>query len=114
MIRLGFVSNSSSTAFTITNKTDKMLTLLDFAQETVHLVEEFNGEYGYSENEKNFLQSARDRVKNGDETAYIKPGKNEMGFGDEDGDLLGKVYDYMLRDGGSSKRFDWRFLEYWR
>jgi hypothetical protein len=38
--------------------------------------------------------------------------KKTISFGDEDGDLLGKVYDYILREGGESKSFKWKFDEY--
>ena len=35
-------------------------------------------------------------------------------FGDEEGTIIGNVYDYILRDGGTSKSFTWRFDKYYR
>ena len=35
-------------------------------------------------------------------------------FGDEQGTLIGQVFDYILRDGGSSENFTWRFYEWLR
>jgi hypothetical protein len=43
-----FITNSSSTCFTITNKSDKDLTLVDFAHETRHLLHKYNNEYSES------------------------------------------------------------------
>jgi len=44
----------------------------------------------------------------------FKPGHQTYAvFGDEDGTLIGGVFDYILRDGGSSKSFTWEFYE-WR
>ena len=40
-IRNGFVSNSSSTSFTIVNISDKSKTIVDFVKETPHLIEEY-------------------------------------------------------------------------
>lgn len=111
-VRYGFVSNSSSTSFVITNKTDKDLTLKDFIEENYFLVDQYNFEYGccghYSVCE--LVGSA----KTGD--IILKPGETEMEFGDHDGEFactpLGNVYDYILRDGGESERWKWRFDHY--
>jgi hypothetical protein len=37
--------------------------------------------------------------------------KKILVFGDEDGDVIGNVFDYMLRDGGKSKNFKWKISE---
>lgn len=105
--RRGFVSNSSSTVFIITNKTDGPLSLVEFAKETKHLVKEFNEEFHYKFTIKDFFKSAEART-----SCILQPGPNELSFGDEDGDVLGHIYDYMLRDGGETQRFKWRFFEY--
>jgi len=111
-VRDGFVSNSSSTSFVIINKTDKELTLRDFIRDNAHLVDQYNFEYHhcghYSVSE--LVHSA----KTGDIILY--PGETEMEFGDHDGEFaftpLGNVYDYILRDGGESERWKWRFDHY--
>ena len=125
--RSGKIANSSSTSFIVTNFTNKNLTLLDFAKEVLFLVNNYNKIYRRYCNkvtEKQFLDSAKARCqddskvyRNDDDIYYqckpiLQPGENLMTFGDEDGDILGQVFDYMLRDGGSTKRFTWRFYEF--
>ena len=112
-IKLDFITNSSSTAFIIQNTTDKELNLTDFVLENQNLLDEFIDEYGYQWDarftQKNLLESA----------AYnnvIFPPCSEIRcvFGDESGTIIGQVYDYMLREGGTSKSFKWRFQEWLR
>ena len=111
-LRNGFVSNSSSCAFIITNLTDKPLRLVEFTKETPELVVKFIERYSWHEedeyNQETMVASAKQRDE------VLKPGENYVVFGDEDGTLVGQVYDYILRDGGSSKRFTWRFEEWLR
>ena len=110
-LKTDFVTNSSSTAYIITNTSDKMLTLADFALENIDLLEQFHHEYDwYGDNEKftdvPFLESA---AREGIE---FKPGESKHCiFGDEDGTTIGHVYDYMLRSEGESKNFKWQFHE---
>ncbi len=111
-VRDGFVSNSSSTSFIITNTTDKDLTLRDFIRDNAHLVDQYNFEYYFCNH-----YSVQDLVKSANTGEIIlKPGDTMMTFGDNDGEFactpLGNVYDYILRDGGENDRWKWRFDHY--
>lgn len=108
-VRNGFVSNSSSTSFYITNLSNVERTLVEFVNENPQLVEQFNRQYDYNHTQIEMLYSA----KTNDEV--WKPNETKVCvFGDEDGTLIGRVFDYILRDGGKSKNFSWRFREYYR
>lgn len=124
-IRNGFISNSSSTAFIIHNKTPEVnyntvnldsenpyneKYLVDFVKEVVEetdIVESFNDMYVWEEEdyitEEDLIKSAENNNK------YITCGKSEIIFGDEQGTLVGRVFDYMLRDGGETETFSWEF-----
>ena len=108
--RTGFVSNSSSTSFFITNTSDKVLTLVDFVEENPQLVEQFCKQFDwYSFTQKQLIQSARENPMEFD------PGVSTLAiFGDEDGTTIGHVFDYILRDGGESANFTWQFNEFHR
>ena len=113
-IRKGFVSNSSSTAFIICNKTDQDKTLKDFMLENYDLFRGFIGRYDWYMKDpkyswKKVLKSAEDRN-------LIFPANSEKiyKFGDEDGDQIGTILDYSLRDGGESDSFFWEFYEWHR
>lgn len=109
-LRRGFVSNSSSSSFIIRNLTNKNLSLIDFIKENKHLIKEFNSEYS----DKVTLQDMLNSAVSEDSKDYFKPGDNNCVFGDESGTTHGRVYDYILRSGGSSKNFSWKFDEYLR
>ena len=73
----------------------------------------FKEEYDYVDDYKytqeNLIESAR---KN---NMKFRPGHGKWSaFGDEYGTLIGQVFDYILREGGSSENFTWRFSEYLR
>ena len=106
--RTGFVTNSSSTAYIIVNRSDKRLYLEDFIRENPQFVQDFNAFYGYEYTQEEMLQCARKRHES------FHSGKNNVEYGDNDGDVLGQVLDYILRDGGRSKNFIWTFDEYLR
>ena len=113
-IRNGFVSNSSSTAFIITNLTSEEKSLVDFVYENPEIVTDYNKKYGYNEdafsyNNDQLVDCALKR-----ETTWSPNESKVVRFGDEDGDVIGRVYDYMLRDGGKSPSFKWEFNHYLR
>ena len=104
-----FVTNSSSTAYIICNTSERMKTLWNFVEENPQLIQEYNESYSYEHTQDELLDSA---LQNNED---FKPGKSVYcTFGDEDGTLIGQVFDYILREGGSSKSFTWKFCEYLR
>ena len=123
--RNGFVSNSSSSSFIIRNTSDKELTIVDFVKENPQLIEEFKNQYDSHKDDpkftqENLIKSAQDRLDDKYSinttrkvSIYIIPPKRNwcLVFGDEHGDLIGEVFDYILRDGGQSKNFTWRLEE---
>lgn len=106
-IRDGFISNSSSTSFVITNTTSENKTLVDFVEENPQLVEMFNEQHGYKYTQEQMLDSAGDLCIN------FQPKESQAcAFGDEDETAIGHVFDYILRGGGRSESFKWKFKEY--
>lgn len=110
-IRNGHVSNSSSTSFMITNTSNIKRTLVEFVKENPQLIEMYNEQYGYGKDISQYelLISAMENDCEWD------PGETQdCLFGDEDGTLIGKVFDYTLGYGGNSENFSWRFNEWHR
>lgn len=109
-IRQSFVSNSSSTSFTITNTSSEIKTLVDFAKENDFLRKEFCVQYDWHD------FSYEEMIKSAEkENITFLPGETvDCIFGDEQRTTVGCVYDYMLRNGGVSENFRWRLVEYLR
>lgn len=109
-IRNGFVSNSSGTSFIITNTSDESKTLVDFVEENPQLIEDFCREYDWNNNTQEEL------LKSAEENNIDFPPNTAHSciFGDRQGTLIGLVFDYILRDGGKSESFKWRFEEWLR
>jgi hypothetical protein len=113
--RLAFVSNSSSCSFIIKNRTNEKKTLVDFVEENPSLVEEFSAQYDLDTDQKTMLKCAAGRLAAEPRLyTFRAKEKKSMSFGDEDGDSVGIVFDYMLRYGGKSKSFSWEFEHFLR
>lgn len=113
-LKTDFVTNSSSTAFIITNTSNKELTLVDFVQENPQIIEEYIKYYDWNKGNPRYTQENM-LVSAGCNNETWEPGESkEVVFGDEQGTLVGAVFDYMLRDSGSSENFKWEFSEYHR
>lgn len=113
-IRSDFVTNSSSSSFIITNKTSKDKTLVDFVKENPELVEEFKRYYGWYMDDPRFTQENMMSCAYSRNEIFPANSSDKYIYGDEDGDVVGHVFDYILRNGGESESFKWRFHEYHR
>ena len=112
--RTGFVSNSSSCSFSITNTSNSPKTIVDFAKENIYLLDKFNDDYDwYNFTKEQLLLSAKKRLgRNSSDEYRFKPHETKvLVFGDEQNDVIGNIYDYMLRDSNESKNFAWHLEE---
>ena len=108
-IRNGCVSNSSSTSFIITNTSDEEKSLVDFVNENPQLVREFCDTYDwYDFTQGDLLKSAEENNE------ILTPGSNYVVFGDEDGTIIGLVFDYILREFEGSENFECEVSRYLR
>lgn len=110
--RKSLVSNSSSTSFTITT-TEEGLTLEDFVRENPQILEDFLETYPWYKGDPHFTQEQMllDAKRRGE---VFPQEKTILSYGDEDGDTLGHIFDYALRRGGRSARFQWSFHRFQR
>lgn len=109
--RSDFVTNSSSSSFVIHNRTTEKLSIIDFIIENKHLIDEYNNEYGGKYKLSDLIKAAEDEYTN---IMFDPKSDTVCIFGDEDCNPLGSCYDYILRDGGSSKSFSWSLNGYLR
>jgi hypothetical protein len=110
--KIGFVTNSSSTAFMITNTSNETKTLVDFVLENPQLIEQYKSQYDCN-NDETYSQIMLVKSAKLNNTKFMPGHSTYSVFGDEDGTLIGEVFDYILREGGKSKSFTWKFYE-WR
>lgn len=104
-IRLGFVTNSSSSSFVIRNKSNKSKTMVDFIKEIYDdLSNEFTDPEDYDESEgKITLERAIEIVK--EENIVIGPGKMFPMETNSESEGIRRLL-YSLGS-GSSKNFEW-------
>ncbi len=95
-IKLGFITNSSSTSYTIINKTDRNISAREFIENLWNNgLSNIMNEYDYHDE-----YSKEDIIKSleNDYNFILKVGKSWFKFGDESGTIAGRVLDYCLRD----------------
>jgi hypothetical protein len=113
-IKTDFITNSSSTAYMITNLSNEQKTLVDFVKENPQLITMYLKKYGdYWESDRNekFTQENLSKSAEENNIVFNSLERKYCAFGDEDGTLIGNVFDYILRDGGSSENFKWEYEE---
>jgi hypothetical protein len=113
-IRNGFVSNSSSSSFVIVNQTGEHKTLVDFVEENPQLLDDFLNRYDWNKENPDFSYEQMELDAHQRQLTWGPNESQECIFGDEEGDVIGKVYDYILRDGGQSDSFKWFFWSHLR
>lgn len=110
-IRTGFVSNSSSSSFIITNTSDQPLTLADFVAENPQLIKDFVERFNWYAQYKKYTQEGLvEAAKTENNTIFHPKKETHISFSDEDGTMTGGCLRYMLEDGGKSENFVWSFL----
>jgi len=109
-----FVTNSSSTAYIIQNIGSKDLDLVAFVKENPELIDRFLKEYEWYADEPKFSQEKLIESAEKNNMTFKAGESKYCVFGDEQGTLVGQVFDYILRDGGSSDNFTWSFYEWLR
>lgn len=91
-IREGYVSNSSSTSFLITNKTNEKRTLVDFVKENPHLIEEFVNYYDWHKGDPDYTYDSL-LLSAAQENYVFEPNEEKVcTFGDHDGTVIGSVF----------------------
>lgn len=105
-VRNGFVSNSSSSSFLITNKTKDEKTLVDFVIENFKVIEQFIETRGwYYDTMGELIDSAYA------ESMSLHPGENYCTFDDDGGSVVGNILRTLLQSFESSENFKCIFVE---
>ncbi len=105
-----FVTNSSSTSFIITNKTNHNITAREFVDDI------YNQGLLHTMKSYDMLYTKEDIIKSLEEDYdfILKVGYNWFKFGDEDNTIAGEIFDYCLRDCYITKKISVKIDEYLR
>ena len=96
-IRLDFITNSSSTSFTITNDSDIQRSILDFLNDNAEDI--VKGIKHYHWKDDTFQDVAMSLLQDYGKYLFFEPHENKyVIFGDESGTTAGRVFDYVLRN----------------
>lgn len=83
----------------IRNCSNKPKTLIDFVVENRHLVDEYNKQYNAEYKFSELVADAEERMESYPGRWTINAQRDvNWDFGDKDGDILGIIYYYILRD----------------
>jgi hypothetical protein len=111
-IRIGFVTNSSSSSFVIVNKTKKTRSMVDFVNENMNLImqivksHDLEDEINNKESEE--ARTVKEKIIE-DTMEYdrtFKPGRPTAFTVGTEGDSIIQAILYCMSD-GKSKSFDW-------
>lgn len=113
-VKIDFVTNSSSTAYLITNLSKEPKTLVDFVKENPELIKQFRKQYNWYKKTDGYTQPKLIESAKLNNIKFKADATKYCIFGDEQGSLIGHVFDYILRNGGASESFVWQLEEYLR
>jgi hypothetical protein len=100
-IRLGFVSNSSSSSFCISNITNEDKKLSDFILENIHFVDEYNCYFKDNIIKENILDNLQNLTIKANSSWVVK-------FDDNDRTIPAElVFRRQLSPSGKSQSFEW-------
>jgi len=113
-VKTDFVTNSSSTAYIIQNTSSTDKDLVDFVKENSQIINEFLSEYTWHADDPKYNQDDLIKSAEANNIKFEAESSVHCVFGDEQGTLIGQVFDYALRGGGKSENFMWSFFEWLR
>jgi hypothetical protein len=107
--RNGFVSNSSSSSYIVTNKTNEKLTWKQFTHELLPILKSYIKEYKYCPDDQSLNDFTKDIINKAINKIMLKNNdKDKFEFGDSHGimGLLGAAIDNKISCFGITKIFE--------